>query len=366
MADIFHGWFADGAQPFPAVMRLEEYEGPILDDLRAGRTVRIEDTRDPALARPDLAAIAEVGVTALLSVPLIVGGTLVVNLSVHQHAARRWTEGEVALVQEVAERLWADLVRARAEAALRALNASLEERVEERTRRLADLNAELGALITRTARNLEAPVGYLSRFLGPGRPADLLAELPPHGPSALEDELARLRGVVQDLRQLARLEDQGLNTELLPLGELFAEVQAGAGSRAEWLIQPLPIVRGDRGLLKQALAVLLTFTLSDTRGARSVDVSSEEIDGEVWVTVQDDGLGLSGEEAATLFDLAVRTEQAVPLLPGSGLVQVRRILARHGGWAWAEARLNGGRVVLAFPRDESVSELEALFRQEGR
>lgn len=127
VADIFHGWFADGAEPFPTVMRLEEYEGPILDEFRAGRTVRIEDTHDPALARPDLAAIAELGVSALLSVPLVVGGKLVVNLSVHQHAPRHWTDAEVALVQEVAERLWADLVRARAEEALRTSEARLSE-----------------------------------------------------------------------------------------------------------------------------------------------------------------------------------------------------------------------------------------------
>ncbi|MVN87149.1 PAS domain S-box protein [Deinococcus sp. HMF7620] len=252
----------------------------------------------------------------------------------------------------------------RAEEELRALNTGLEERIEERTRRLADLNAELGALITRTARNLEAPVGYFSQFLDPGRAEELLTELSPQVLSALQDELARLRGVAQDLRQLARLEDQDLNRELVPLRELFNElnVTAAAVRPAEWLIQPLPIVRADRALLTQALTVLLTFTLSDTRGARYVDVTSQEVEGEVWVTVQDDGVGLSGEEAATLFDLAVRTEQTVPLLDGGGLVQVRRIMARHGGWAWAESRLNGGRVVLAFPRDETVTDLESFLR----
>ncbi|MCZ0961050.1 PAS domain S-box protein [Paracoccus benzoatiresistens] len=119
VADIFHGWFADGAEPSPAVMRLEDYEGPILDDLRAGRVVRIGDTRDPAPGRRDLPAIAEGQVRALLSVPLVLGGRLVMNLSVHQYAPRAWTSDEVALAQEVAERLWADLVRARTEAALR-------------------------------------------------------------------------------------------------------------------------------------------------------------------------------------------------------------------------------------------------------
>ncbi|GBF06049.1 hypothetical protein DAERI_070047 [Deinococcus aerius] len=254
---------------------------------------------------------------------------------------------------------------------LRALNADLEARVAERTRRLADLNAELGNVITRTAHNLEAPARRLGHLLDPGRPVDpeALDGLSPYDPAALHDEVTRLRGVAQDLRQLARLEGQDVTKDLLPLGELFEEVRAEVsatprGAQVYWLINPLPIVRGDRALLRQALEVLMTFTLSESRGARYVTVSSQDVEGEVQVTVEDNGLGLTGEEAATLFDLAVRTDQAVPVLPGSGLVQVRRILARHGGWAWAEAQRMSGKVVLAFPRDEAVNELEALFRQD--
>jgi hypothetical protein len=67
------------------------------------------------------------------------------------------------------------------------------------------------------------------------------------------------------------------------------------------------------------------------------------------------------EEAATLFDLAVRSDQGVPVLEGGGLMQVRRIPARHGGWAWAETAGHLGRVVLAFPQDPAVGEVEALF-----
>ncbi|HET7315316.1 PAS domain-containing protein, partial [Salinisphaera sp.] len=130
IADIFHGWFADGAQPYPTVMRLEDYDGPIMNDLRAGRTVRIDDVGDPFLDRPDLAGIAELGVKALLSVPLIVDGRLRVNLSVHQHTARHWSVDEVALVQEVAERLWADLVRARTETVLRQSRERLQIALE--------------------------------------------------------------------------------------------------------------------------------------------------------------------------------------------------------------------------------------------
>ncbi|AWN51090.1 PAS domain S-box protein [Methylobacterium sp. 17Sr1-1] len=132
VAEIFFGWFADGAEPFPTTMSLDEYKGSIVDDLLAGRTVRINDTGSP-FDRPDLAAIAEIGVKALLSVPVVAPGRRVVNLSVHQHTARHWTDDDVALVNEVIQRLWSDLQRMRSEGALQAS--------EERFRQFANASA---------------------------------------------------------------------------------------------------------------------------------------------------------------------------------------------------------------------------------
>lgn len=126
IANIFNGWFADGAQPFPTVMKLEDYEGEALGDLRAGRTVRVGNV-GLLVEEPGYAAIAELGVQALLSVPLMIDDRLKVNISIHQHEPREWTDGDVALVQEVAERLWAEVVRARAEKALR----DSEERLQK-------------------------------------------------------------------------------------------------------------------------------------------------------------------------------------------------------------------------------------------
>src|SRR3712207_4711017 len=116
---IFHAWLADGATPFPVVVPQEDFRGPNLDGLHAGRTLRVDDAGEPPFERPDYAALAEVGIKAALSVPLIIGGRLMATLSLHQDEARRWTDEEVSLLQEVAERLWADVVRARTEQALR-------------------------------------------------------------------------------------------------------------------------------------------------------------------------------------------------------------------------------------------------------
>lgn len=268
--------------------------------------------------------------------------------------APAWTEREKAVFRAVGDSFRLALERA---ARLRQL--------ERQRQRLSDLNAELGTFIRRVARTLEAPAGYLERLLEPS--AGGADEEPPLDPAVLTDEVIRLRGVERDLRELSALECHELKLDFVPLHELFSEVQARLPGerRPQWLLGPLPIVRADRALLRQALEVLMTFTLSATRGAQFVTVESREVSGEVQVTVSDDGAGLSAEEASTLFDLTVRTAQSVPPLEGSGLVQVRRILARHGGWAWAEARLTGGKVVLAFPRAEETAALERLLSDDA-
>ena len=117
-AYIFNGWLADGAQPFPSELRLEDFEGDVLDDLRNGRIVRIDDVGALG-SNSGYAAIASVGVQALLSSPLLVGGTLKFNISIHQHEPRHWSDDEVSLVREAWERLCGEIVRAHAEQALR-------------------------------------------------------------------------------------------------------------------------------------------------------------------------------------------------------------------------------------------------------
>lgn len=289
--------------------------------------------------------------TRSANLPVIVGSEVRGLLSMGDQESQAWTDRDRALFSAVGRGLTLALERA----------AGVEQ-LERQRERLADLNTELGAFITRTAHSLERPATQLDQVLDPGQPTGLDG-LPPYDPAELRDEVTRLRGVARDLRQLARLEQHALTLEPLAVAELFETLRDRSGTRnVRWLLGPLPIVRGDRALLRQALDVLLTFTLSATRGAQEVMVSSDELEGEVRVIVEDDGPGLSGEEAATLFDLAVRTDQSVPLLAGGGLVQVRRVLARHGGWAWAESRSCGGKVVLAFPRDDATTALEALFR----
>jgi PAS domain S-box-containing protein len=106
-----------------------EYTGP----LARGETIAVADvTRHPATAAA-APAWHDVQTRAVINVPLLEAGRLAAILYVNEPAARDWTADEISLARDVADRTWEAMGRARATAALRRLNLSLERQVQERT-----------------------------------------------------------------------------------------------------------------------------------------------------------------------------------------------------------------------------------------
>ncbi|WP_426954277.1 PAS domain S-box protein [Muricoccus radiodurans] len=100
--------------------RLDDFGPPIIRELRAGRTVWVDDVNiDPRTGGAGAAAFAAIATRTVLAVPLVRGGRLEALLYLHHPCPRRWTPDEAALAEDVLERTWAAVRRARAEAALR-------------------------------------------------------------------------------------------------------------------------------------------------------------------------------------------------------------------------------------------------------
>ena len=96
---------------------LEDFGQQLLDELRDGRTVAIEDfTVDPRAAG-DLFELW--GTRAAIAVPLIRRGRWAALFTVMHNAPRRWSRSDVALVEHVAERTWHAVETARTQAELR-------------------------------------------------------------------------------------------------------------------------------------------------------------------------------------------------------------------------------------------------------
>ncbi len=99
--------------------------------VRQGMTLGIADVMQGPLTSDS--TFAEIGARAIIGVPIIRNGRWHAGMYVNHATVRDWTKEEVALVREVADQTWDAVERARAEAALRELNETLEARVAART-----------------------------------------------------------------------------------------------------------------------------------------------------------------------------------------------------------------------------------------
>jgi PAS domain S-box-containing protein len=117
------GEFHDGRIPSFRAGRyhLNDYGTAIAADLAAGRVVVVHDVREDARTSSSkaLVAYAAISLRAFVIVPLVKGGQLTAYLYAAHPEPRRWSDQELALLGDVAERTWSAVGRAEAEAALR-------------------------------------------------------------------------------------------------------------------------------------------------------------------------------------------------------------------------------------------------------
>jgi PAS domain S-box-containing protein len=107
--------------------------GSYIEDLKRNEVVAIPDAaRDPR-TREGAAALEALQIRSLLNVPLMDEGRLAAIVLVNSMDEHAWAEEEIAFAQAVADRTWAAIEQAKAEAELLRINETLEAQVAERT-----------------------------------------------------------------------------------------------------------------------------------------------------------------------------------------------------------------------------------------
>ena len=118
-----------------------------------------------------------------------------------------------------------------------------------------------------------------------------------------------------------------------------------AGRDVHWHIAGLPQAAGDRAMLRLVLVNLISNALkfTRTRATAEVTIGFRKEETETVFFIQDNGVGFEMQYADKLFGVFQRLH-GVEEFEGSGigLANVRRIVGRHCGRAWAEGRVNEG------------------------
>ncbi len=274
------------------------------------------------------------------------GGLIEVSVTV---SAIKDATGRIIGASKVAR----DITAARwAAEEIRQLNATLEQRVAERTTELEAANKELEAFSYSVSHDLRAPLRAIDGF-SDAVLEDFGAQLPAEGRRQLQtirDGAQRMGALIDDLLAFSRLGRQALAKRTVDTGRLVREALADLGSpwpdrQVEVRVEELPESYGDPVLLRQVWVNLLANALKYTRKREfaRIDIGSLGERDQLVFFVGDNGTGFDMRYAGKLFGVFQRLHRAEDYEgTGVGLAIVQRVVHRHGGRVWAEAAVDQG------------------------
>jgi len=246
--------------------------------------------------------------------------------------------------------------RKRAQAQVVQLNASLEQRVAERTAELQQANRELESFSYTISHDLRAPLRSIAGFSG------LLAEslggkLAGEERRYLERIVAsatRMSQLIDEVLEYSRIARSALMRRPVDLDVLVREVAEDLREqypRASIEIQPLGRANADPTMLRQVFHNLIGNALkySATRAAPRVEIGAapgavrDGMEGVVEYYVSDNGVGFDMRHADHLFTLFTRLHSDPNFEGiGAGLAIVKRLIDRHHGRISAHAEPDQG------------------------
>ncbi|MCA2002696.1 MAG: HAMP domain-containing histidine kinase, partial [Chloroflexi bacterium] len=181
----------------------------------------------------------------------------------------------------------------------------------------------------------------------------------------IREEAERLEQLVNDLRTLSLADAGELSTDfqIVDVNQLLSEIQSHyaapfAQKQIALDFKPAPGViqaRLDPARFSQVIANILDNALRYTPGAGRVTIATRQGEGQIEISVQDNGKGVTPEEAVRLFDRFYRADQSRSRSDagggsGLGLAIAKSIVEMHGGKIWAESEAGEGlKIVILLP-----------------
>ncbi len=280
------------------------------------------------------------------------------------------TSREVRLSGSTVERLTAvaDPVR-KADGSIDGLLLAFDDITK--IRRLENVRIDFAASVSHELRTPITNIkGYLETLLeiGSDDPAQVS-----HFLGVIQRNTNRLSTLVEDILLLAFLDQpragsqlEFLETDVLTVANDAVEQLSGVATAKEMRIEVRvdPSLRFcvNASLLSQALLNLVSNALKFAPAKSTVRVAGELFDGEIRLTVADDGPGIDQVHLPRLFERFYRADKARSRELGGtglGLAIVKHIAMVHGGSAEVDCPTKGGtlftlRIPLASPMIDTI------------
>ena len=338
---------ATDVMPPGTVLSLED--NLLADVVSRGQTVVRADMREDARYAEE-AQLVELGVRSRVAAPLLVGARTIGLISVGRSEPDSFTAHEIELMSLLG-RLAATAVQN-----IRAYES--ERRTVEELRRLSALRADFVSLVSHELRSPMAAVIGAARTLE-ARWRELQPEQRQAFLALIGDETTRLAALVGDVLDTSRIDAGTFSYRFgdVDVAELVHEsVATPAVAQGEVPITAdvppiVPLVRGDAQRLRQVLGNLIENAVKYSPAGSPVQVRVSPMNGNVTVSVRDEGSGIGSDDQRLIFEKFGRVSGG-NTKPGTGLglYIARSIAEAHGGsLAVASAQGRGATFTLTLP-----------------
>lgn len=238
----------------------------------------------------------------------------------------------------------------------------LEQKVEERTRELTQVNEQLRQFSYAASHDLQEPLRKISFFLDKllHRLASTLNEEDKKIAERIKHTTGRMRNLIDDLLAYSNttLGVTGFGEVSLTaiVQEVLDDMEATMIEKgAEVVLQELPVVKGDGRQLRQLFQNLVSnaikyhktgtaprvyITAKQVKGADTEGYLPEERREELFhlLEVKDNGIGFDPDDAERIFRLFQRLHgKAEYEGTGVGLAIAQKVAENHRGFVWAES-----------------------------
>ncbi len=310
--------------------------------LATSETVVIEDVLADESYAPFHAVARAAGYRAVVSVPLFAtDGSTLGAISVHFASPHRPLEAEMRRLQLYCRQASDFIQRIR-----------LERTLREREAALRDADRRKDEFLAMLAHELRNPLAPIVHALSAARNPDATAEQKARSYEIVERQVAHMGRLLDDLLDISRitLGTVALDKERTALATAIeASVEAAQpfiDAKRHELTISLPghpvMLEADPGRLAQVFSNLLINAAKYTTRGGHIELSAANGDGQVTVTVRDNGVGIAPDMMPKLFNLFSQAQPAMGRVEeglGLGLSMVRALVGLHGGTV--EARSEG-------------------------
>jgi len=288
-----------------------------------------------------------------LVLPLVRSGTILGYLCLGDQQTRGYNTRDVRVLETLADELVIAIQNALSIQAVRELNDTLQQRIDEATRELRATNAQLQRLdeakdefVSMASHQLRTPLtsvkGYISMLLEGD--AGQINDTQKHFLSEAFTSSERMVHLIDDFLNVSRLQtgkfviDRRL-INLKTITEQEVESLRTTAKQRQLTLKlktqaRIPSLYLDENKIRQVIMNFIDNALYYSAASTTIAIELKVEDGNVALIVKDTGIGVPESEQAHLFTKFYRASNARKQRPdgtGVGLFLAKKVIDAHGG-----------------------------------